>query len=1660
MEVYIDGRQLHINNGDITLNWANIRFSEAVADEWSTEIELPNDNYNIDLLNCYGLLDRGAVYNHKINCAVLVDDATKDGYLQILSIDENTIKARVYILSIPYAVLDKKVSDYYPHDDIVFRWDRFSPITTNIAGVDEGIIPYDYTQTDFYSNILAQWHASVSVGKILQNIQTAEDITLPAVNNTLFQVATQKKVCPSNPFQVMMGYFEHTGAIADKDLEVSCGQHITNDAITSWSYTDFEWDAGFTDWVLQTTSLQWLTNSAKVDKITFNRDCTAHIKIYACANKTGGILIPKRNGEDLAPANASAVPVLSSSTWDVDDILLFDDYVSFTKDDVFTLHYSGSAQLGGRRAHYTVVVEYENYEWNGDDYNTDLEYIPAPFVIWALYESGGVLEYLPEKDFDGTGDGTHGAADYSFTYFGAYSNLDRDLTVREYITSLCWVHNQKLHLDRNELIFQNANTKDEITANITQISPATDKLAQTNKIGYRGLESGTEFEIDNEFLNAETTLHENAFMTADVLPQYNYEMTYSDPDNGEGWITDINVNFEDLGAVIMTATPDGGGRYTLEKAPDIIGFGLPAMSNAQTITAQTLTDIRDTDYVSIDGHKYMVVDGNTDLNTYITEFNAIQCDSVFNTIPTVVINAIYTSYTTADVEYTVTGIFIQTTTLTIYSDSALTQVVMVIDGTAADTQLINVTGLTPNTYYWALVTATDAQGNEGTSQPEMFRTVLYTFSGDVEFTQDYATLQALVNVTCQGATFTETGIQFSTTPDFSGNIITGSNTTPPADSFSGDVAGFAANTLYYYRFYAVSDYGTQYYTPLFNEITTMYAPPVLSITEVESTPFSLTLSFLYSGDYPYEGYYNCAIGRADGTGTPIDINLDRLHANTPKVVTIPNLAVGCEYVVTWDVEYYHNEVSTIQYFITQAHNFDFETTVDRVTDTTVQITTSATKITPVHVNLENIGLNLRDNQNFNDNGRDLGGALGYGDLSYRLRKTDLTPNTTYYYRPWILTREFGTEYGEIGSFTTLFSMPTVTLTELSHSYDTITVNLNYSGDYPVPANGVLSLYLNGVELQRLNASVLRPNDDTVFTFTNLDELTTYTITYSGDYYNQLNAISDTITATTGERINITHVATWAANGQCTHTITVNSYEAIDTFTITFNDPNITMVSPWTLNGLTIEGVSQGYYYYNNPYSLDVEVTIGGGYTVIRNFPFSVPTDGLRVIDTFGHMYPPYIKKQLNGNIFKRTGGRTQFLIDVQNTSLTLVERTTGYECSASCNGVDYQVDSLNNRLLTAMQYYPAGEYRAKWTVTNIMGQTLTEFDLYNSNIIVYGAIFLNVQKTADSIKFDVRWNMWGGYTQTKRVDLVLNERIMESLTLTPDVDYNSNIQFTNLFAGMDYTVRAYYDTNSVTNYVGYNYTTPIDYLNFSMPNGGTVTLIRNGTPTEVTLEYSLDNGDTWAEWIETENVRSLTLAAGQTMHLRNTSETNTGFSTGSSTTDIYRFSFSANTYAGGNTNSLLCKNPQNAVITENCFNRLFLNTKLVTAPALPSTEIARGCYNYTFRECRFLESAPEVLPATTTYPYCYYYMFEGCTSLVKASKILAESIASYACGGMFRNDTALNYIYTAMNEISAQTSIANWVDGVAANGDFYCPAELTIPTGSSGIPSGWTRHDI
>ena len=251
-----------------------------------------------------------------------------------------------------------------------------------------------------------------------------------------------------------------------------------------------------------------------------------------------------------------------------------------------------------------------------------------------------------------------------------------------------------------------------------------------------------------------------------------------------------------------------------------------------------------------------------------------------------------------------------------------------------------------------------------------------------------------------------------------------------------------------------------------------------------------------------------------------------------------------------------------------------------------------------------------------------------------------------------------------------------------------------------------------------------------------------------------------------------------------------------------------------------------------------------------------------------------------------------------------------------------------------------------------------------------------------------------------------------------------------------------------------------DALNFYMPNGGTISLNKTGTPTVVTLEYSLDRGATWTVWAEDQDGnRSLTLTAGQRMYVRNTSETSTRFSLAYNI--YYWFSFNDITYARGNINSLICKNSENAILTSNCYRRLFVDAiNLKTIPYLRSATLAEYCYSYTFYGCTgIIEPVGTIDAITLAYASCFH-MFDGCSNMEKAPILLAESPATACYQAMFVNCISLKEIKIKLKTPLSVEDLSGWLTNVSPTGDFYCPAELTIQTGVSGIPIGWTRHDI
>jgi hypothetical protein len=98
-------------------------------------------------------------------------------------------------------------------------------------------------------------------------------------------------------------------------------------------------------------------------------------------------------------------------------------------------------------------------------------------------------------------------------------------------------------------------------------------------------------------------------------------------------------------------------------------------------------------------------------------------------------------------------------------------------------------------------------------------------------------------------------------------------------------------------------------------------------------------------------------------------------------------------------------------------------------------------------------------------------------------------------------------------------------------------------------------------------------------------------------------------------------------------------------------------------------------------------------------------------------------------------------------------------------------------------------------------------------------------------------------------------------------------------------------------------------------------------------------------------------------------------------------------------------------------------SSLTTAPALPATTLATGCYRGMFYNCTSLTTAP-ALPATTLATACYRAMFYNCSKL--------------------------SSIEVSFTSWGAQT--LDWVSSVASSGTFTKPSALAEEYGTSRIP--------
>ncbi|MBE6332326.1 MAG: hypothetical protein E7070_08495 [Bacteroidales bacterium] len=248
-------------------------------------------------------------------------------------------------------------------------------------------------------------------------------------------------------------------------------------------------------------------------------------------------------------------------------------------------------------------------------------------------------------------------------------------------------------------------------------------------------------------------------------------------------------------------------------------------------------------------------------------------------------------------------------------------------------------------------------------------------------------------------------------------------------------------------------------------------------------------------------------------------------------------------------------------------------------------------------------------------------------------------------------------------------------------------------------------------------------------------------------------------------------------------------------------------------------------------------------------------------------------------------------------------------------------------------------------------------------------------------------------------------------------------------------------------------------------NGSTIRLNKAGSPDDIALQYSTDDGVTWNDYAIGTTI-TLNKSGTSRVYFRATDDGNATIGNDAAS-NYYYFVMSGSFEANGNIMSLLDNTLQRTDVPAYGFCRLFQNCKaLKSAPTLPATTLGAFCYNSMFSNCTKLTEVPE-LPATTMATASYIYMFQNCTSLTEAPELPATKLATSCYNSMFQGCTALsiapelpattlaNYCYSNMfNGCSSleymnvgfktwhNNATNNWVSGVPESGIFMCPTQL------------------
>lgn len=612
--LFLNGEELDINSGQsVDWKWTPVRFQDDLTDQYTTDFDLPRNRKNVKILKASGILDSNNRFSSKLEKVLLsINGVILNAYMQVVSINEDTITVSVYEKFIPIETLNKRMIDFVKDDrSTIFPWKEDS--WTKYPDVYK-----KYMYGPFRDFKYAHYHQSRSINYILDGISFASGFDLPHTDSQLWATATNKNVCPQNTKQVIEVNFTN-GAYG----VINGGQHITNDVSWSWQPDS------------QTITFSKLCNVSMNIWLSYSRSVigSGSDDYFEVIVDTATPLTPTQDKIVFMPTTQHYNDIVTDS-WTVPHNYIVPET---------TMQFRISSPNAFRFVSAVIEMTITDYDIiDGDDYGIEMDYIYRnPMLRYRNY-GDNTERYMEFNGTTQTYEPYVGHTQYqlycpdlSFCQLGYWCNLP-DITLKELLFGLEWLNSKRFIRDKWEYKWVDIDTKYKIKGEITEMEMTNDKLGQKNYLLFTSEDEEDKSmvaDIDNFWLESSSVLHKSPFAYSSWrMGTWAYFEQYSekvlDEDTGEH-----SAKYDEIDGLavskIVPSTPNLLLRVTLPT------MGFDEVTEATTVTIETFDNVANADYVYLDGRKYMVQEIDTDIQNNLSTIKAIE---IWKTNPAGLVN--------------------------------------------------------------------------------------------------------------------------------------------------------------------------------------------------------------------------------------------------------------------------------------------------------------------------------------------------------------------------------------------------------------------------------------------------------------------------------------------------------------------------------------------------------------------------------------------------------------------------------------------------------------------------------------------------------------------------------------------------------------------------------------------------------------------------------------------------------------------------------------------------------------------------------------------------------------------------------------------------------------------------------------------------------------